>query len=130
MSGLGYDQPQFEITKTVNAVTSVTNVATAVPSKFCLYSAAVLQSVRGIVVTAGTNVGIGGVGNGTDGYSIVVGTTTAGVVLTGSDTAGASIGPFSLKATPVAAGQLISVLHGTETTGVFSLAIQYQDSVV
>lgn len=126
-----YDDAQFQATRTVTGVTSVTNVATAVQSKFCLMNAAILKNVRGFVITAGTSVGLAGVGNSGAGYSIVVGTTTAGVLLTGSDTAGSSMGPaISLGNTVVPAGAMVSVLHGTETTGVFGYAIEYTEQPV
>ena len=114
-------------TKQVTGTTSVTNVATAVESKFSLMNTATLKNARAIVITAGTSAGLAGVG-GAGGYSIVTGTTTAGVILTGSDTAGSSLGPFSLGNTVVPAGQLISLLHGTETTGVFGVTIEYTDN--
>ncbi len=117
-----YNDPQYTDPKQYGPVlTSVTNAA---GSKFALANAAILRKAVAVVVTAGTNVGIGGVGNGADGYSVVFGTTTAGVIVTGSDTAGAFIGNFTLTGT-VPAGTPIRLLHGTETTGVFNVSVEY-----
>ena len=125
-----YDDAQFQSTRTITGTTSVTNVATAVQSKFCLMNAAILKNVRGVVITAGTSAGLAGVGC-VGGYSVVVGTTTAGVLLNGSDTAGSSMGPaITLGNTVVPAGSIVSVLHGTETTGVYAYAIEYTEQPV
>lgn len=99
--------------------TSVTNAGN---TKFSLFAQAVLKSVTAVVQTAGTSTGTAG--HNTTGYSIVYGTNTAGILITGSDTAGTVLGPFTLTGT-VPAGTLIGIYHGTETTGIYNATIAY-----
>jgi len=124
---MSYNDPQFQTTKQVGPV--VSSVTNAAESKFALANAAILKKAVAVVYTAGTNVGIGGAGVGADGYSVVFGTTTAGVIVTGSDTAGSFIGPFTMTGT-VPAGTPVRLLHGTETTGVFNVTLEFADAVV
>lgn len=91
-------------------------------TKFALYAAAVLARARCVVKTAGTSADTG------SRISILNGTTTAGVLLTGSSTAG-SVVDVALTGT-VASGTLITVLQGTDATGaVYGVTLEYKDAV-
>lgn len=122
-----YDDPQFTNTKDINVLTSVTNAGS---SKFALVNAAILKNARITVVVAGTGVGLLGVGMGVGGYSVVCGTLTAGVIGMGSDAAGVTLPAQSLGNFLAPAGTPVQLLHGTETTGVFNVAIEYSNAVV
>ena len=118
-----YNDPEYTVTRQLTVLTTVGNTGA---TKFQLYANAVMQSASATVITAGTSTGLAGnLGTSSTGYSIVFGTTTAGVIITGSDTAGSLIGPFALTGT-VPVGTPVQVLHGTETTGVFNVTLTYK----
>lgn len=122
-----YDDAQFTCTKDIDLVTSVSNVG---QSKFTLMNAAVLKNARVLVQTAGTGVGLAGVGMGAGGYSLVAGTLTAGVIGMGSDIAGVALPAVTLGNFAVPAGTTVGLYHGTETTGVFRVSIEYQNQTI
>lgn len=117
----GYDDPNYTLLR--EAVIPGPAAGAAGVTKFALYAAAVLKRARAVIKTAGTSADTG------SRISILSGTTTAGVLLTGSGTAGAVV-DVSLGNVVLPSGTLLSVLQGTDATGaVYAVTIEYADQV-
>jgi len=95
----------------------------AATNKFALYTAAVLTRARAVVKAAGTSANTGAYIN------VLVGTATAGTLLTGSSTAG-SVVDVSLGNTAVPAGTLISLVNGTDASASALVALEYTEQNV
>ena len=115
-----YDDPQFTSTHEVVLSQAAGNAGT---NKFALYAAAILTRARVVVKVAGTSASSGAY------IQVLVGTATAGTLLTGSTTANGVV-DVSLGNTVVPSGTLISVVNGTDATGSGLVTIEYTNQNV
>jgi len=116
-----YDDAEFQLNREYSAPAPA--AGNAGTTKFALYSAAILKKAVAVVKTAGTSSSSGSY------LQVLVGTVTAGTLLTGSATAGTVISA-DLGSTPVPALTPIQILQGTDATGVvYSVDIQYTEQV-
>lgn len=116
-----YDDPDFTLLREVVVPAPAAGAAGA--TKFALYAAAVLTRARAVVKTAGTSANTGSY------LQVLAGTATAGVLLTGSQTAGAVV-DISLGNTVLPAGTVGTILQGTDATGaVYGVTLEYRDQV-
>lgn len=116
-----YDDPNNTLLREVVVPAPAAGAAGA--TKFALYAAAVLKRARAVVKTAGTSADTGSY------LQVLAGTATAGVLLTGSSTAGAVVS-VSLGNTVLPAGTVLTILQGTDATGAaYGVTLEYQDQV-
>jgi len=114
-----YDDPEFTLSREV--VLPAPAAGAAGVNKFVLHAAAVLLRAQAVVKVAGTSADTG------SRISLVSGTTTHGVLLTGSSTAGAVV-TADLTGT-VPADTALSVLQGTDATGaVYGVTLEYREA--
>ena len=119
---MNYDSAQFNVTREMWIPAAAANTDWA---KFSFVNAVILKNARATVLVAGTSAGTQA-GAATGGPRVNVdGTTTAGVLLQGSDAAGVSMPVVSLNNTVVPAGKIIQILKGTDATGTTQVVLEY-----
>jgi len=107
----GYDNPYPTVTLSQAAGAAGTN-------KFALFADVALTRARAVVKAAGTSANTGAY------IQVLVGTTTAGTLLTGSSTAG-SVVDVSLGNTSVPSGTLVSLVNGTDASASAFVTLEY-----
>jgi hypothetical protein len=112
-----YDDPNYTLKREVVVPQAAGAAGT---NKFALYASAVLLRARAVVKVAGTSANTGAY------IDVLVGTTTAGRLLTGSSTAG-SVVDVSLAKTVCPAGTLVSLVNGTDASASANVSIEYSD---
>ncbi len=108
----GYDDPltrEIVLTQAAGA---------AGTTKFALYAQVKLTRARAVVKAAGTSANTGAY------IDILVGTATAGRLLTGSSTAGAVV-DIDFTDTVVPAGTVVTLVNGTDATGSAVVSVEY-----
>lgn len=117
-----YDDPEFTLNREI--ILPAPAAGAAAVNKFALFAAAKVLQAKAVVKGVGTSASSGA-------YVQILqnGTTTLGTLLTGSSTAGAVIS--ATLAGNLAAGDVISLVHGTDATAsVYGVTLQYNEAVV